>query len=245
LKLFSQFKQSFRALSRFEWGLWIVSVCVVTLSFLLGDTSKPLTLVASLIGVTSLILIAKGDVLGQVLTCIFSILYAIVSFELRYYGEMITYLGMTFPSAAAAIVAWLRHPFEAAKKEGKNEVEVAPLTSRYKVELVLGTVAATVLFRFILRALGNASLFLSTISVSTSFMASYLLIRRNSGYALAYAANDIILIALWIIASMENLINLPMVFCFLMFLFNDFYAFINWRRIQNRQQRFQFDAERK
>ena len=104
MKLFSQVKQSFQALTRFEWGLYLTSLCVVTISFFFGDTSNPLSLISSLVGLTFLILVAKGDVLGQVLTY---------------------------------------------------------------------------------------------------------------------------------------------VFCFLMFLFNDFYAFINWRRIQNRQQRFQFDAERK
>ena len=73
MKLLSQVVRSIRALTRFEWCLWAVSASVVTVSFFFGDTSKPLALMASLVGVTSLILIAKGDVLGQVLTCIFNI----------------------------------------------------------------------------------------------------------------------------------------------------------------------------
>jgi len=236
MKLFSQVKQSFQALTRFEWGLYLTSLCVVTISFFFGDTSNPLSLISSLVGLTSLILIAKGDVLGQVLTCVFCILYAIDSFHLRYYGEMISFLGMSFPSAVAAIIAWVRHPFQEAKNEGKNEVEVAKLTPRYKVELVLGTIAVTTVFYFILRALGNASLVWSTISIATSFIPSYLVIRRSPYYALGYATNDIILVILWVIASAQDLMHLPMVFCFLMFLLNDIYAFINWRRMEKRQQ---------
>ncbi len=59
---------------------------------------------------------------------------------------------------------------------------------------------------------------------------------RSPNYALAYAANDIVLIVLWILASMDNLSYLPMIACFAMFFVNDIYGFINWIRMKNRQQ---------
>ena len=55
--------------------------------------------------------------------------------------------------------------------------------------------------------------------------------------AAAYSANDVVLIVLWIMASMENISYLPMVFCFIMFLANDLYGFYNWRRMRNRQEK--------
>ena len=232
-RLMQSLRTSICALSRFERCLWLCSACVVSLSFFLGDASRPLTLVASLCGVTSLIFIAKGDVLGQFLTVAFSMLYAAVSLELRFYGEMITYLFMTLPSAVAAIVTWLRHPFEASK----NEVAIAHLRLRDKIETGILTILVTFVFFFILRALNTANLPVSTVSIATSFLASYLLIKRSSFYALAYAANDIVLIVLWTMASTQSLRNLPMVFCFLMFLCNDCYAWYNWQRIQKRQHR--------
>ena len=67
----------FRYLSKFEWVLWIVSLFVVTVSFLIGGSGGILALCTSLVGVTALIFVAKGDVTGQILTVTFSLLYAI------------------------------------------------------------------------------------------------------------------------------------------------------------------------
>ena len=94
----------------------------------------------------------------------------------------------------------------------------------------------TVLFYFILKALGTANLLFSTISITTSFVASYLTFLRSPYYAIGYSANDIVLIILWILASVEDVSYLPMVACFVMFLFNDLYGFYNWRRMQTRQK---------
>ena len=54
-------------------------------------------------------------------------------------------------------------------------------------------------------------------------------------FTLAYAANDIVLIVLWILASLSDLSYLSVVICFLMFLVNDLYGFVNWKRMQKRQ----------
>ena len=103
-------KNPFRDLTRFELGLWLISLTAVTASFLLSPSTDYLTLAASLIGVTALIFVAKGYVIGQILTVVFALFYGVISFYFRYYGEMITYLGMTSPMAIAAVVSWLRNP---------------------------------------------------------------------------------------------------------------------------------------
>ena len=87
--------------------LWGISVILITISFCLFDKSNYLTLVASLIGVTSLIFNAKGNPIGQILLIIFSLVYGYISFIFKYYGEMLTYVCMTMPMAVFALVSWL------------------------------------------------------------------------------------------------------------------------------------------
>ena len=102
--------------------------------------------------------------------------------------------------------------------------------------LPLSTIAVTTLFYFILGALGTASLWVSTISVATSWVAVYLSWLRSPYYAIGYAANDVVLIVLWVMASLRDGSQLPMIFCFVMFLANDLYGFVNWRRMQHKQK---------
>ena len=188
-------------------------------------------LLATAIGVTALIFIARGDVWGQILGVLFSLLYAVASFRYHYYGEVITYLCMSMPISAASVVTWLKNPFEAEK----NEVKIRRLSARAVLLLVGVTVVVTVVFYFLLGALGTENLAVSTISVATSFLAASLLMLRNSYYALAYGANDVILIILWVLASIEDVSYLPMVVCFLAFLVNDTYAFVSWKRRERSQ----------
>ena len=221
----------FKDLTKFEKCLWITSVVVVVGSFALSDGGDVLTLIASLIGVTALIFVAKGFVLGQVMTVVFAVFYGIISFHFRYYGEMLTYLCMTSPIALATVFEWLRHPY---KKSA--EVEVKNMTKKQVAVMLFFSVVVTVVFYFILKALGNANLLFSTISVTTSFLASYMTFMRSPYYAIGYSANDIVLIILWIMASIENISYLPMIACFVMFLANDLYGFINWRKMEKRQK---------
>ena len=226
------FIRKIKSLSKFELGLWLFSLAVVTVSSVLSPVFDVLSLTGSLIGVTALIFVAKGDPLGQVLTVVFSVFYGIISYSFRYYGEMITYLGMSAPIAALAVVSWLRNPYEA----GKAEVRVNRLKGTEVLLLAVLTAAVTGAFYFILRFFDTANLIPSTVSVTTSFLASYLTFRRSPFYALAYAANDVILIVLWVLASVTDPLYLPMVLCFTMFFLNDTYGFVNWQRMQRRQR---------
>ena len=222
----------FRFLSRFEWLLWGASMLVVFISFLVGGSSGILSLIASLIGVTALIFVSKGDVTGQILGVLFGLLYAVVSFEQHYYGEMFTYLLMGVPTSLASVISWLKNPYAT----DRAEVKMVHLKRVDYVCLVVLTPLVTFGFYWILRVLGTAALTVSTISIATSFFASYLLFRRSPYYALAYAVNDLVLIVLWCIATAKDLAALSMVACFLVFLVNDFYGLFNWLRVRHKQK---------
>ncbi len=211
--------------------LWLFSVMGITLSFFIMRNTDYLTLIDSLIGVSALIFVAKGNVIGQVMTVIFGVFYGIISAQYHYWSEVITYLGMTAPIALGAVVTWLRHPYE------KGEVKVREMKSRDWVILALLTIAVTILFYFVLRWLDTPNIIFSTISIATSFSASALVLLRSEYYGVFYGMNDVVLIVLWTLASIENINYFPMVLCFVIFLINDLYGFYNWQKIKRRQNR--------
>lgn len=221
--------------SKVEILLWCCSVILITVSFCIFDRENYLTLTASLIGVTSLIFAAKGNPLGQFLMIIFSLLYGIISFTFSYYGEMITYLGMTMPMAVFALILWLRHPYNG----NKSEVQVNHISKKETLFMWILTVIVTFIFYFILKAFHTANILPSTLSITTSFLAVYLTFRRSPYYAIAYACNDIVLILLWILATIHDITYLSVIVCFITFLVNDIYGFINWSRMAKKQAGFE------
>lgn len=221
--------ESIKNLSKTEKTIWNISLITIILSSCLFSERDILTIIASLIGATALIFVSKGDAIGQLLTIIFAIIYAIISFRFRYYGEMITYVGMTAPSAFWAMIVWLKNPYS------KREVKVGKMTKTKLYLLVISTLIVTLIMWKVLVYFNTANIVFSTISVTTSYLASMMMVLRSPYYAVCYAANDIILIVLWVMASMVNISYVPMVLCFLIFLINDIYGFVNWRKMKNRQ----------
>lgn len=224
-----------RLINYFSTGellLWCSSALLIVVSFCVFDRENFLTLAASLIGVTSLIFNAKGNPFGQFLMVIFSLMYGIISFTFAYYGEMLTYLGMTMPMAVFALISWLRNPHNG----NKAEVKVNSLGKKEIVFMWIAAAIVTVAFYFVLDVFNTANIVPSTISVTTSFVAVYLTFRRSPFFALGYAANDVVLIVLWVLASIADARYISVVVCFAAFLINDIYGFLSWRKMKERQK---------
>ena len=221
-----------RYFSKFEWCLILFSYAIIFSFFYLFDGENYFNFCSALVGIAALIFSAKGNPMGPLLMIIFATAYGVISYSFSYYGEMITYLGMSLPMSVWAFTAWFRNPSD----KGRAETRVGRVYAREWGILSLLTLAVTVIFYFILYALDTPNLIFSTLSISTSFAASYLTARRSPYFALAYATNDVVLILLWVLATIKDVSYLSVTACFVVFLLNDTYSFINWRRMERRQK---------
>ena len=217
-----------KSLTKKEWCLWLGSLFIVIISNVLTESIDFITIIAACVGITSLIFAAKGNVWAQILMIVFSILYGIISWRFRYWGEMITYLGMTMPMAIWSTITWIRNPAPNGK-----EVAIQKLTPSHILGIIVSGTVITWIFYLILSALNTPNIVFSAISITTSFLAATLTMLRSSYYALGYASNDIVLIILWTMASMENPVYIPVVVNFTIFFFNDMYGFLCWRKREN------------
>lgn len=215
-----------KTLTKREWSIWLGSIIIVLISNLATKDFDLLTLVAALTGVTSLIFAAKGNVWGQVLMILFSILYGIISFRFRYWGEMLTYLGMTLPMAVWSTITWIKNPSE----NNGNEVQIQSLSKKHIVALCISGIIVTAVYYYILKSFNTPNIIFSTISIITSFIAASLTMLRSSYYAVWYAVNDVVLIIRWVLASLKDPAYIPVVVNFSIFFMNDMYGFMSWKQ---------------
>lgn len=229
--LISTMKKIFPTFTKFEIFLLIFSLLTISSTFFIFDGKNYLAMIASLVGAVAIIFCAKGNPIGQGLFIIFGLLYGYISITYAYWGEMLTYLGMSVPMAIYSLITWLKNPYN----DNQAEVKVSIIKRKDIMLLIPLTLAVTVAFYFILKYLGTSNLLVSTFSVSTSFSAVYLTSKRSPFYALAYALNDIVLIILWTLASITNPSYVSVTVCFCIFLINDLYGYYNWIRMQRVQ----------
>lgn len=182
-------------------------------------------------GVTSLILAAKGNVWAQFLMILFSVLYGVISFRFRYWGEMMTYLGMSLPMAVWSAVTWLKNP----SAGNGSEVAIRRLEKRQALIVAGLSVLVTGAFYFVLRWFRTPNLAFSTVSVTTGLLAAALAMLRSSYYALGGAANDLVLVVPWSLAAMKDPAYAPVVVNFAIFFLNDLYGFVSWRKRERLQ----------
>ncbi len=222
----------FKYFTTFEKLLWLFSVIFIVTSFVLFSKDSCISMIASLVGVTSLIFCAKGHPVGQILMIIFSIIYGYISYTFSYYGEMITYLAMTLPMAVFSLASWLKNPY----KGNKSQVAVSKLSKNDIVLMYLLTSVVTVVLGALLVKFNTANIVPSVISVTTSFAAAFLTFKRSPYFPLAYAFNDVVLIVLWVLAAISDLSYISVVVCFVVFLVNDLYGFVSWKKMEKKQK---------
>lgn len=226
-------KKIFKEWSHFEILFLFCSLIVITLCFILGTDRNVFSLVVSLIGVISVLTVAKGLVIAPMINIVYNIIYAILSITQQYYGEAIIYIFLMIPISVMSIVEWLKNK----SKDDENVVEINKIHGIEYMWLSVVTLIATIGFYFLLKFLNTNELVISTISLISSLVASYLMLRRCSYYALGFMANDIILIILWgLVVKNNSIAYLPTVITFVVFLINDIYGFINWKKIEKKQE---------
>ena len=142
-------KNYFRTLTKFERALWLTSLAVVAASYLIAHQGV-LNLFTSLIGVTALIFLAKGMIIGQIISIAFSVLYGIISYKFGYYGEMITYLFMTLPMAAISTIEWLKHPYK-----NSDVVEISHVSKKSVIVMTVLAIITTFVFYLLLKILST------------------------------------------------------------------------------------------
>lgn len=224
-------KKLFRGWTKFEIIFLIISLSAITICFLFNEDKNVLSLVTSLLGVIVVLTGAKGLIVSPFINIFYNILYIIISISQRYYGEVLIYVFLMMPLHITTLISWLKNK----SNKDSNVVSVNKLNRKEYMVLGLVTVLVTFMFYYILKLLNTNELMISTISLTASLVASYLMLRRSSNYAIAFVINDVILITLWGIACVNDISLLPMVVTFMVFFVNDIYGFISWKKREKEQ----------
>ena len=226
-------KKNFKDWKLHELILLIFSIVAVTLVFVLSNEKSIISYIASLIGITSVMMCAKGLFYAPFLDFIYISLYIIMSINEKYYGEVFVYIFIMIPLTVCTIITWLK------KRNGNsNIVEVNNIKKKEWIILLCFSIIIPFLLYFVLKALNTSQLIISTISIFTSIIASYLLLRRSSYYAIAYILNDLVLILLWSLTIFNGSTQyLPLVVSLTVYLINDCYGFYRWRKQEKKQKK--------
>lgn len=226
-------KKIFKDWNLFEICFLSISLLTIFFCFIFSSDKSIITLIASLLGVITVLCGAKGLIIAPFINIIYNLIYIFLSFSQKFYGEVIIYVFFMIPLHVITIISWLKN----RSKENKNIVSVNKISLKEYIILIIGTIGVSIIFYNILKLLNTNALLISTISLVDSFLASYLLFRRSSNYAFSYIVNDIILIILWMYTIKTTTAYIPIIVSFMIFLINDIYGLISWKKREKHQNK--------
>lgn len=216
-------KKLFKDWKAFEIGLLIISVLSILVSAIVFK-SQILTLMTSLIGILCALLQAKGKIISQFVGLLEVILYPILSYQNQYYGEVIIYVFIVFPMYLYGVISWVTH-----KNKETATVEANQISKKEWIILSFASLVSFVVLYYVLKYFNTSQLIISSLSMVTSLIATYLITRRSKYSFLFYIGNDIILILLWGIPVLKgNFSLLPMLLDPIILFINDNYGWRNW-----------------
>lgn len=225
-------KKIFKDWNLFEISFLTLSLFIILICYLLNHDKNMLSLIVSLLGIFTVICGAKGLIIAPFINIIYNVLYIFISFSQNFYGEVLIYIFLMIPLNIITIISWLKN----RSNENKNIVKVNKISKKEYSILIIVTIGILFSFYLLLKSLNTSALIISTFSLADSLIASYLLFRRSSNYAIAFIINDIILILLWLTTLTNGkIIHLPIVITFMIFLINDIYGLIIWKKREKLQ----------
>ena len=217
--------------NKLEKSLLFGSIIIISMIAIIFN-SDLLTTISSITGIITALLLAKGKNLGQVFGILITILYSIVSFKNRFYGEVIIYIFLMLPMYLIGIVSWIKY-----HNKETNTVQINKINNKEWLLVSIISIFGFIGIYLLLKIFNTNELTVSTISVIVSLFAIYLQVRRSRFSFYFYIINDFILMTLWGIPVIKgNKLVLPMLFNPIINLINDIYGVYNWKKIERKQK---------
>lgn len=195
--------------------------------------SSWLVIIQSVLCLLTVFTQAKGKIITQFLGIVTFILYMIIAFQEKPYGEFILYLTILIPMYVYGAINWLKNK----DKQNSDLVEVkSNLSKKEWLWMFIVFIVVSVGVFFLLKLLNTAQLIISTLSFISMLPALYLLARRCKWNQVAFLVNDIFVIILWIVLVIKGELSyIPLVICFVFQMIYDIYGIFEWKKLEKRQ----------
>jgi len=170
--------------------LFLATTVIVGLSVYWKDSW--ISFITAVSGVWCVILAGKGKRSSFIFGFINVIFYAVISFEAKYYGEVMLNVLYYLPTNFIGWFAWEKY-----MNRQNGEVIKKKLGFKKSCLVYLVTLIAIVIYGFILQKMGGSLPYMDSMSTVVSVVAQILLIKRLTEQWILWIAVDAVTVVMW------------------------------------------------
>lgn len=205
--------------------LWLITACAVItgLSVYWGDSL--MGILSSVTGVACVVCTGKGKLSAYVFGLVNCVLYAIISFEARLYGETMLNALYYVPMQFVGFWVWSRHMDDQTGEVEKRRMKLSGLL------LTAAAIAvATVLYGLLLKKLGDVMPFVDAFTTVSSVAAMIISIWMYAEQWLIWVAVDVFSVYMWWCDFRSGSDNMATLLMWVVYLGNAVIMLIKWEK---------------
>ncbi len=213
--------------------LWIVfsTIIITGLSMYWGDNARGIIMAAT--GVICVILTGKGKMSCYIFGLVNTILYAWISYEARFFGEVMLNALYYVPMQFVGWFMWKKHIDEETK-----EVEKSRLPIKWEIILLFISIGCIYLYGLVLKRIGGNLPFIDSMSTCLSVLAMILSVRRLMEQWILWIVVDVVTVYMWAIDYMNGGTDIATLLMWSVYLLNAVIMFVKWFRESKRRKSY-------
>ena len=204
---------------------WLAAATAVILGLSLYWKDSPVSLWAALTGVWCVILTGKGKRSSFLFGTVNVVFYAMISFQARYYGEVMLNILYYLPMNFVGWFAWKKH-----MNEETGEVVKRRFPRNRRVWVYGLTAAAILLYGLVLKALGGNLPYVDSMSTVVSVTAQILSVKRLTEQWVLWIVVDVVTVVMWGINFAQGGETVATLARWSVYLINAVIMYIRWNR---------------
>ena len=210
-----------------NWKTWEIIWLIVATAVILGVSvywkDSLIAVFAALTGIWCVILTGKGKLSSFWIGTINTVLYAIIAWQARYWGEVMLNLIYYVPMNFVGIYMWSKHMDKETEEVVKKRLSLKNSIIAYTL-VIVGTIGYGVLLKIM-----NGTLpFVDSMSTIFSVFAQYLCVKRYMEQWVLWIVVDVVTVIMWIYAFVNGTGDMATILMWSIYLLNAFFMLIKW-----------------
>lgn len=211
------------------WQIWEVGwlslACLVIAILSIRWKDSVTGIISAVTGVACVVCTGKGKLSAYVFGTVNVVLYAVISFQAKYYGEVMLNILYYFPMEFYGFAVWKRH-----MNAQTHEVKKRKMTGKGLLILAIAVLAGTVSYGWILQAIGGTLPFVDALSTVVSVVAMIVSVRMYREQWLLWIIVDAVTVVMWAIAFSNGNDSVATLLMWVVYLLNAVIMYIKWTK---------------
>lgn len=205
--------------------IWLTVACVIitALSIYWGDTI--MGIISATTGVACVVCTGKGKLSAYVFGLVNSILYAIISYKAKLYGETMLNAIYYVPMQFVGFYIWSHN-----MNSETHEVKKKHMKNMGRVLVVISVVAGTYLYGLLLKSMGDAMPFVDAFTTVSSVVAMLVSVKMFAEQWWIWIAVDIFTVYMWACNYMAGNDNVATLLMWIVYLGNALIMCVKWEK---------------